>query len=64
MFEVANRRSHYRAFFSLLRNVGSWEAARKVYGDIEVPVRLVGGAKDWATPASVSMIAPLFRQLR
>ena len=50
MYEVGNRRGHYRAFITLLRNSASWEAATKVYGDINVPVLLVWGTKDWSTP--------------
>jgi pimeloyl-ACP methyl ester carboxylesterase len=48
MYEVGNRRGHYRAFISLLRNSASWEAATGVYGNIRVPVNLVWGDKDWA----------------
>src|SRR5262249_11372685 len=51
MYDVGNRPRHYRAFISLLRNAGSWEAATRIYGDIDVPVRLVWGEKDWASPA-------------
>ena len=51
MYEVGNRRGHYRAFLSLLRNAASWEAATEGYRNIDVPVRLVWGAKDWATPS-------------
>jgi pimeloyl-ACP methyl ester carboxylesterase len=45
---VGNRRGHYRAFISLLRNAASWEAATEVYANINVPVRLIWGDKDWA----------------
>jgi len=48
MYVVGNRRGHYRAFISLLRNSASWEAATSVYGCIEVPVSLVWGDRDWA----------------
>jgi pimeloyl-ACP methyl ester carboxylesterase len=50
MYEVGNRRGHYRAFISLLRNAASWEAATDAYRNIDVPVCLVWGDKDWATP--------------
>jgi hypothetical protein len=30
MYEVGNRRGHYRAFISLLRNAASWEVATEV----------------------------------
>jgi pimeloyl-ACP methyl ester carboxylesterase len=50
MYVVGNRRGHYRAFISLLRNAASWEAATKVYGDINVPVCLIWGDKDWSRP--------------
>ena len=50
MYAVGNRSGHYRAFISLLRNSESWEAATTVYGDVRMPVHLVWGDKDWATP--------------
>jgi pimeloyl-ACP methyl ester carboxylesterase len=51
MYEVGNRRGHYRAFLSLLRNAASWEAATEIYRNINVPVCLVWGDKDWANSA-------------
>jgi len=51
MYEVGNRRGHYRAFISLLRHSASWETATKIYGKINVPVCLVWGDKDWARPS-------------
>jgi pimeloyl-ACP methyl ester carboxylesterase len=51
MYEVGNRRGHYRAFLSLLRNAASWEAARESYRDILVPVNIIWGQKDWSTLA-------------
>jgi pimeloyl-ACP methyl ester carboxylesterase len=51
MYLVGNRRGHYRAFISLLRNAGSWENATEDYGRIHVPVLLVWGDRDWAKPA-------------
>lgn len=48
MYEVGNPRGHYRAFISLLRDAASWEAATEVYGNINVPVRLIWGDKDWS----------------
>lgn len=51
MYEVGNRRGHYRAFISLLRNSASWETATKIYGNINMPVCLVWGDKDWARPS-------------
>jgi pimeloyl-ACP methyl ester carboxylesterase len=50
MYLVGNRRGHYRAFISLLRNAGSWEDATKDYGRINVPVLLVWENQDWANP--------------
>ncbi len=49
MYEVGNRRGHYRAFISLLRNSPSWEAATAIYRRIKVPVCLVWGDNDWST---------------
>ena len=51
MYAVGNRRGHYRAFVTLLRNGESWEAATKDYGRIATPVLLVWGDKDWARPS-------------
>ena len=51
MYVVGNRRGHYRAFISLLRNAGSWEAATKDYHRINVPVLLIWGDRDWARPS-------------
>jgi pimeloyl-ACP methyl ester carboxylesterase len=48
---VGNRRGHYRAFLSLVRNWPSWEAARKEYGGIDRPVLLVYGEHDWSSEA-------------
>jgi pimeloyl-ACP methyl ester carboxylesterase len=51
MYEVGNRRNHYRALISLLRNAASWESATEIYRNINVPVCLVWGEQDWASPA-------------
>ena len=51
MYNVGNRRGHYRAFISLLRNASSWEAATETYGNINVPVLLIWGEKDWSRPS-------------
>ena len=51
MYAVGNRSGHYRAFISLLRNAASWEAATQVYRNINVPVCLVWGDKDWSKPS-------------
>jgi pimeloyl-ACP methyl ester carboxylesterase len=51
MYLVGNRRGHYRAFLSLLRNAASWEAAAASYRDIRVPAMLIWGDKDWARAA-------------
>lgn len=49
MYLVGNRRGHYRAFLSLLRNSESWERAKKVYANINVPALLIWGDQDWST---------------
>jgi pimeloyl-ACP methyl ester carboxylesterase len=51
MYEVGNRRGHYRAFVRLLRNAETWEAATRGYENINVPVCLIWGAKDWSEPS-------------
>jgi pimeloyl-ACP methyl ester carboxylesterase len=50
MYQVGNRRGHYRAFVSLLRHAQTWEAATQLYRHIEVPTRLVWGDRDWSKP--------------
>lgn len=50
MYLIGNRRGHYRAFLSLLRNAESWETARKAYSNIKVPVLLLWGDRDWSRP--------------
>jgi pimeloyl-ACP methyl ester carboxylesterase len=51
MYRVGNRRRHYSAFISLLRNAESWELAQKDYGRINLPVLLIWGDKDWSRPS-------------
>jgi pimeloyl-ACP methyl ester carboxylesterase len=50
LYEVGNRRGHYRGFVSLLRHSASWERARAEYRRIAVPTLLIWGAADWARP--------------
>jgi pimeloyl-ACP methyl ester carboxylesterase len=50
MYLTGNRRGHYRAFISLLRNAESWEAATKAYSNIRIPVLLLWGDFDWSRP--------------
>jgi len=45
MYLAGNRRGHYRAFLSLLRNADSWESARKDYSHIKIPVLLLWGVR-------------------
>jgi pimeloyl-ACP methyl ester carboxylesterase len=51
MYRVGNRRGHYRAFMSLLRNRRSWEAARVEYRQIDRPTLLLYGEHDWSREA-------------
>ena len=50
MYFVGNRRGHYRGFISLLRHAASWEEATKEYRNINIPVSLIWGDKDWSRP--------------
>ena len=50
MYLVGNRPGHYRAFIRLLRESASWEEATVSYKNINLPVHLVWGDKDWARP--------------
>ena len=51
MHEVGNRRNHYRAFMSLVRNFPKWEDLRSHYPRIDRPALLVYGEHDWSRPA-------------
>jgi pimeloyl-ACP methyl ester carboxylesterase len=42
------REGHYRGFINLLRNAAKWEQAHQVYAQINIPVTLVYGDKDWS----------------
>ena len=44
------RPGHYQAFLNLVRHAHLWDEARQSYGDIEIPVLLVYGEKDWSRP--------------
>ena len=44
------RPGHYRGFLNLIRHAHLWDEARQNYGDIEVPVLVVYGDKDWSRP--------------
>jgi len=48
MYFVGNRRGHYRGFISLLRHAASWEEATREYRNINIPVSLIWGDKDWS----------------
>ena len=48
MYLVGNRRGHNRAFMSLVRHWGSWEAGRAEYGAIDRPTLLLYGDHDWS----------------
>jgi pimeloyl-ACP methyl ester carboxylesterase len=50
MYLMGNRRGHYRAFLSLLRNATRQEKATKDYSRIDVLVLLVWRDRDWAKP--------------
>ena len=45
MYQVGNRRGHYRAFMNLLRHSSSWELARSEYKNINVPTFMIWGAE-------------------
>jgi pimeloyl-ACP methyl ester carboxylesterase len=48
LYFVGNRPGHYRGFISLLRHAASWEEATKEYKNINIPVSLIWGDKDWS----------------
>ena len=49
MYQVGDRKEHYRAFLSLLRSANSWQDATGRYEYIDVPVLLIWGSHDWST---------------
>ena len=50
-YRNGNRKGHYRAFLSLLRNAWKWDTAHAEYGKVRVPVLVVYGERDWSTAA-------------
>jgi pimeloyl-ACP methyl ester carboxylesterase len=48
MYQVGGRRGHYQAFMSLVYNWPGWEQARKEYRNIQLPVLLLYGDRDWS----------------
>lgn len=48
MYQVGGRRGHYQAFMSLVHNWPGWEQARKEYRNIQLPVLLLYGDRDWS----------------
>jgi pimeloyl-ACP methyl ester carboxylesterase len=51
LYRVGNRPGHYRAFMALVHQWPSWERARAEYGNIDLPVLLLYGDRDWSRPA-------------
>ncbi|MFT5471578.1 MAG: pimeloyl-ACP methyl ester carboxylesterase, partial [Verrucomicrobiales bacterium] len=51
MYHVGSRPGHLKAFISLIRHFPDWESDRSVYANIEIPVTLVYGERDWSTAA-------------
>ncbi len=49
MDSVGNRHYHYRAFMSLITHLSEWETLRKEYSNINKPVLLIYGDKDWSS---------------
>ncbi len=46
---TGNRKGHYRAFISLLRQRHRWQEARGNYHKVSVPTLLIYGENDWAS---------------
>jgi pimeloyl-ACP methyl ester carboxylesterase len=51
VFTVGERPGHYRAFLALIRHMPLWRKAHEVYHQIQVPVLLVYGDRDWSREA-------------
>lgn len=50
MYTCGERKGHYRAFVNLIRNFPHWEDGHAVYGQIQVPVLVIYGDRDWSRP--------------
>ena len=48
LFAEGLRKGHYSAFLNLIRNAHHWEDARQVYSQINIPVLVVYGDRDWS----------------
>lgn len=48
LYLTGNRKGHYRAFISLLRNAESWQLATQDYSRIRIPVLFIWGDQDWS----------------
>ncbi|HEY7636658.1 MAG TPA: alpha/beta hydrolase [Gemmatimonadales bacterium] len=48
MYRVGNRRGHNSAFMALIHQWPSWERARQEYSNIDQPVLLIYGERDWS----------------
>lgn len=51
VFTVGERPGHYRAFLALIRHMPLWRKAHEVYHQIQVPVLLLYGDRDWSRNA-------------
>ncbi len=49
IYATGLRPGHYRAFLSLVRHAHRWDEAQERYGEIEVPVLVVYGDRDWSS---------------
>ncbi len=49
MNAVGNRQGHYQAFMNLIKYFPEWEAVRKDYGKIKIPVLQLYAEHDWST---------------
>jgi pimeloyl-ACP methyl ester carboxylesterase len=52
LYDVGDRRGHFRGFLSLLAHEHLWSQARSEYPQIDIPTLLVYGERDWAPPAA------------
>ncbi|MBI4006252.1 MAG: alpha/beta hydrolase [Gammaproteobacteria bacterium] len=51
LYKTGCRPGHYKAFLSLIRNAAAWDKARQEYRNINIPVLLIYGEKDWSNEA-------------
>lgn len=64
VYDSGLRKGHYRGFLNLIRNAHHWDEARRVYHQIQVPVLVIYGDRDWSHPAERQQTAQAIPRAR